>query len=107
MKITVKDFLNKFDNKIEFSEKELEYLFWDGPTSKENDIVTFEGEEDKREQWGRYEISTFCINGRYFQFFRNIRLIQYQENEFFDQPIEVEKKVEKVLMEVVTWVKKN
>lgn len=51
--------------------------------------------------------SIVCLCGRYFSIYWEEGLTEYQENEFYDQPEEVEKHEYDKTIHVVVWVPKK
>ena len=93
-----KEFLEKIDSGKELSEGELRDL-----------ICRYEIERKYREnrRWTRDVESIVCLCGRYFSIYWEEGLTEYQENEFYDQPEEVEKHEYDKTIHVVVWVPKK
>lgn len=87
--------LNKIDSDINLSEEELNSLRW------EFDEVEKMCEENRR--WSRSVRSIIKIKNRYFALDWEEGLTELQENEFYNQPIEVEKTEYQKTITVTEW----
>lgn len=90
------ELLNKIDNGIELSEKELKMLVW------EYEIDASYGENRR---WSRSVTTIVQLGDRYFAIEWEEGLTEMQENEFYEQPYEVEK-TEKTVV-VTEWKAKK
>lgn len=93
------ELLNKIDSGKNLTEDELQHLIW-------------ECEEVDRDygdngRWTRGVISVVELCGRYFEVYWEEGLTEYQENEYYNQPVEVEKKEYDKTIHVVEWVAKE
>jgi len=86
--------LNKIDNNEELTEKELKIL------ALEYDVDQEEGDEGR---WERYMTSIAKLGDRYFAVNWSRGLTEYQENSFYEQPYEVEKKTYEKTITVTEW----
>ena len=104
--MTVKEFLNKIDNKEVFNEEELKDLYWGDLEGDDDDIIEEVDEiiEEKR-RWSQFISKIVKINNRYFCLTADIGLTEYQDNEYDFQPEEV-RPVEKVIT-TIEWVEVN
>ena len=104
--MTVKEFIEKFDNQETFERDELRDLFW-GDIEEDDDDAVWEMDSIKHpnRRWSRIEEKIVQINGRYFSFSGDIGLTEHCDHEFDIQPKEVEPR-EKVIT-ITEWVKKN
>lgn len=93
------ELLNKIDSGEELTERELQTLIWE----------CYEVDRDYGEngRWTRGVTSVIELCGRYFEVYWEEGLTEYQENEYYDQPVEVEKKEYDKTIHVVEWVKKE
>jgi len=82
--MTEQEFLERFDKGEKFSESELDSLRWEF-----NEVETIYG-DNKR--WSRFAQTIFEVQGRLFALDWEEGLTENQENEFFNQPYEVEKR---------------
>ena len=81
-------------------------------TEKELKTLVFECNEIEREEgenrrWSRSVESIIELCGRYFAVVWEEGLTEYQDNEFYDQPYEVEEKTYEKKITVTEWVKKK
>lgn len=90
--------VEKIDRKEDLTEKELKALVF------ECDEVDRTYEENRR--WTRGVQSVVNLCGRYFLVNWDEGLTECQDNEFYDQPYEVEKKTYEKTVTVTEWVKK-
>lgn len=101
--MTVKDFLNKYDNEERFNEDELRDLYWGDLEEDDDDLVQqIEEEADEKRRWSQIITKILKINGRYFSVYGDIGLTEYQDDSFDIQPTEV-MPVEKVVT-ITEWV---
>jgi len=91
--------LNKIDSGEKLSERELASLVWDF------EEVSREYGDNRR--WTRSVTSIIKIDDRFFCVNWENGLTECQENEFYDQPYEVEKKTYEKTITVTEWVSKN
>lgn len=91
--------LNKIDAGEKLDESELRSLRW------EFDEVESQYGENRR--WSRSVRSIIEIGGRYFALDWEEGLTELQEHEFYNQPIEVEKKEYSKTIVVTEWVEKK
>ena len=90
-------FIGKIDNKISFSEEEIEDIVWGSP---EEIIVDTEKSEDL-DRWSR-GVNTFLkIHNRFFRISWEEGLTEYQENYYPYQPIEVKKHEKQIT--IIEW----
>ena len=87
--------LHKIDNGEQLTEKELEKMLW---SFKE--IDTSYGENRR---WNRSVRTILEIGGRYFALDWDEGLTECQENEFFNQPVEVKKREYTKTIVVTEW----
>lgn len=87
--------LSKIDNGEELTENELSEFCWNF------NIVDVSYGENRR--WSRSVRSIIEIGGRYFALNWEEGLTECQENEFYNQPIEVEKKEYTKTITVTEW----
>ena len=95
--MTDTEFLWRFDDSDKFSERELSIMPWEM-----NVVETIYGDNDR---WTRPVQTVFEVQGRLFALDWEEGLTENQENEFFDQPYEVEKRTK--VIEVNEYVKKD
>lgn len=93
-----KEFLEKIDSGKELSEGELRDLIC---------RYEIESEYGENRRWTRSVESIVCLCGRYFSIYWEEGLTEYQPNEFYDQPEEVEKHEYDKTIHVVEWVPKK
>lgn len=91
------EFLERFDKGETFTESELNSLRWEF-----HEVETIYGENRR---WSRGAQTIFEVHGRLFALDWEEGLTENQENEFFDQPYEVEKRTK--VIEVNEYVKKD
>lgn len=94
-----KDLVKKIDTGEELTEKELKYLVWDC------NIVDQQEGPDRR--WYRSVETVVEIDGRFFLIPWDRGLTEIQENEFWEQPFEVEKYEYEKTIKVVEWIRKE
>ena len=82
--MTDQEFLERFDKGEKFSERELDSLRWEF-----NEVETIYGDNRR---WSRSAQTIFEVQGRLFALDWEEGLTENQENEFFNQPYEVEKR---------------
>ena len=87
--------LNKIDAKEKLTEEELSELVY------ERGIETEEGENRR---WSRTNVTIVELENRHFSICWEQGLTEMQPNEFYDQPIEVEKKTYEKTITVTEWV---
>lgn len=90
--------LQKIDNKEDLTERELSELVF------EYAIDTKKGDNRR---WSRTVTTIIEIMGRTFKIIWEEGLTEYQENEFYDQPYEVELKEYEKTITVKEWVVKG
>lgn len=95
--MTEQEFLEKFDRGETFSERELNSLRWEF-----NEVETIYGENRR---WSRSAQTIFEVSGRLFALDWENGLTESQEDEFFEQPYEVEKRTKTIV--VNEYVKKE
>ncbi len=91
------EFLEKFDKGEKFSERELDSLRWGL-----DEVETIYGENNR---WSRSAKTIFDVQGRLFALDWEEGLTENQENEFFNQPYEVEKRTKTIV--VNEYIKKG
>lgn len=89
--------VSKIDNNENLTEKELRDVVFD------YEIETKYGENRR---WTRSVSTVVKLCNRFFMIEWEEGLTEYQPNEYFEQPYEVERKEYKKLIKVVQWVKK-
>lgn len=89
--------VNKIDNGEKLTEEELKEIVWD------YDVESSYGDNRR---WTRSVSTVVSMCGRYFMVDWKEGLTEYQENEFWEQPYEVERKEYEKTIKVVEWVKK-
>ena len=94
--MTDQEFLERFDKGEKFSESELDSLRWEL-----DEVETIYGENNR---WSRSAQTIFDVQGRLFALDWEEGLTENQENEFFNQPYEVEKRTKTIV--VNEYVKK-
>lgn len=93
------EMIKKIDNGELLTSDELKELVFDG---KEIDK-----EYGENRRWSRSVVSIIEICERYFSILWDEGLTEIQENEFYEQPVEVEKKEYDKTIHVVEWIAKN
>lgn len=93
-----KKMLEKIDVGEELSKSELAKLCY------EHSIWDQEGDES---QWTKSIESVVELDGRYFSIIWDRGLTEYQENEFWNQPIEVRKHIYEKIIKVTEWIPIN
>lgn len=91
--------VEKIDNGEKLTENELKTLVFEC-----NEIERDEGENRR---WTRSVESIIELCGRYFAVIWEEGLTECQDNEFYYQPYEVEKKTYEKTIVVTEWIKKN
>ena len=94
-----KDFLEKYDNGYEFSQRELREIH--------QNFEGIETEYGENRRWTRTATTIFKVGDRYFALIWEQGLTECQENEFWEQPYEVEKKEYEKTITVTEWIKKE
>lgn len=95
MELYDEDLLHKIDSGQELNRAELKLLIFD------SEVETIEGESGR---WTRSVQTISKLGDRYFSTFWEQGLTEYQENEFYEQPVEVEKKTYEKTITVTEWV---
>ena len=87
--MTIKEFLDRYDNKVHFTESELEKLWWGELLDVEIPVV---GEEEYAEpdRWNTSVSKVIQVEDRYFMIYQYRANTEYQETEYDWQPDEVE-----------------
>lgn len=98
MKDYEKWFLEKYDHGEEFDEEELKELRWEL-----EEVATSYGENRR---WSRTVTNYFKVGDRYFSLDWEEGLTEYQPDEFFEQPVEVEKYEHEETIIVTNWIEK-
>ena len=93
-----KKILEKIDTGEELSESELSRLCY------EHSIWDEDGDEGR---WTRSVESVIELDGRYFSIIWDRGLTECQENEFWNQPVEVRKHTYEKTIEVTEWIPIN
>ena len=91
--------VQKIDNGETLTEDELKALVWEY-----HNVARIEGENRR---WSRTVRSVIKLCGRYFEIEWEQGLTENQEDQFFEQPYEVEQDTYKKVVEVHNWVKKG
>lgn len=84
--MTKQEFLKKYDEGYEFNEKEIKNIVFD----YEHQVDEIEGEDHS---WQKEMKTIVNFGDRYFAIDWMSGLTEHQENDFLEQPYEVEKKV--------------
>lgn len=83
------DFLSRYDAGEQFSERELEDIFYMDFEDNDYDCQVIEEEYDEPHRWVRPHTRWVSINGRCFELNRYEALTELQDNEYWQQPQEV------------------
>ena len=83
------ELLAKIDNKEKLSESEISDLAY---------YCTFDKEEGELRRWSRTITSYVKLNERFFKIEWEEGLTEQQENEFYNQPVEVDRVVQKIVI---------
>jgi hypothetical protein len=89
------EMLNKIDNGVDLTKSELSYLVFD----YEEDT-----EEGENRRWSRSNETICKLGDRYFSVIWEEGLTEMQDNEFYNQPIEVKKETKRKTITVTNWV---
>lgn len=89
--------VDKIDKNIDLTEEELKNIIW------RYEVETSYGENRR---WTRSVSSVVKMCDRFFMVDWEEGLTEYQENEYWDQPYEVEKKEYEKVIKVVEWSRK-
>lgn len=93
--MTVKEFLNRYDNKEAFNEDELRKIFNGDLDEEEGDSISIiEEHYQEPRRWSRFHYQYLKINDRYFFTVCDEGLTEYQDNYYDFQPEEVSLRVE-------------
>jgi hypothetical protein len=93
--MTVKEFLNRYDNKEVFNEDELREIFNGDLDEEEGDYISvIEESYGEPRRWSRFHHQYLKINDRYFYTLSDEGLAECQDSYFDFQPKEVGLKVE-------------
>lgn len=88
--MTVKEFLNKYDEGVQFEEKELENIFdLDFDEDDDDTVRLVEEEYDEPRRWTRNHTRWVSINERFFELNADEALTELQDNYYYIQPQEV------------------
>lgn len=85
-RITSEEFLDRFDNRMEFSEREIEYMVNFHWVEGSQHIEKMNGENRR---WSRTNTVITEINGRFFKIEYEEGLTECQEDTYYNQPVEV------------------
>lgn len=99
--MTYVDFLAKIDCGYDFSKDELEELFYDF----DGEVILEEKGDNRR--WFYTQTNIVKVGNRFFAISADIGLTENHENEFYEQPFEVEVKTIEKLVTEITWTKKG
>lgn len=88
--------VKKIDNYEDLTKRELHML----------SEYAIDDEYGENRRWTRSVTSILKLQGRYFRLNWEEGLTKYQENEYFEQPVEVEKKEYQKTITVTEWVDK-
>ena len=93
------DFLEKYDSGYKFSSSELREICFE--------LIEVESEYGENLRWVRPVTRIYQVGNRYFclEWFEG--LTESQEDEFWEQPYEVEKKEYEKTITVTEWIKKE
>lgn len=91
-------FLERFDRKETFDEWERRMMAW-GEVGTEVDQI-----ENGSGRWMTYMTTVFKIGGRYFAIDWDRGLTECQENEYWNQPVEVTKRQYEKTIVVTEWI---
>ena len=91
--MTTKEFLDRYDSNVDFTEEELHDI-WVGDT--EIEMNTIEEGNGEQYRWNHEEWQIVKIGDRYFNIARMAGNTEYQDNEYDIQPQEV-MPVEKII----------
>lgn len=93
--MTVKEFLNRYDNKETFNEDELREIFNGDLDEEDGDSISvIEEDYEEPRRWSRFHYQYLKINDRYFYTVCDEGLTECQENYYDMQPQEVSLKIE-------------
>ena len=88
--MTVKEFLNRYDNEEHFDERELEDIFClNFDNDNDDKVYIIEEEYGEPRRWSRFHTRWVEINGRFFELNADEGLTEYQDTEYMIQPQEV------------------
>lgn len=87
--------LRKIDDGEELTESELRGVIFD---------FEVEREEGENRRWSRSVTTISQIGDRYFSTDWEEGLTEYQENEYYEQPVEVQKKTYEKIITVTEWI---
>ena len=104
--MTVKEFLDRYDNKEEFNEAECKDLFWEDLDGDE-EIELIEEYNDENRRWSYMTHRYYKVRDRYFCFSADMGLTEYQEDKYWVQPWEVTLTVETKITTVNCWRRKE
>ena len=93
------EFLKLYDEKYQFTEEELHDLFWGDLIDDNCEFIEKDVDENRR--WSAMNCRYYKIGNRYFGFYGDLGLTEYQEDEFSIQPQEVRPIQKKII--VTTW----
>lgn len=94
--MTEYEFLKRYEAGNEFSERELREMRWDFPVESEH-----EGDDHR---WTREITTVINVNGRFFRIDWRRGLTEMQDDEFWNQPVEVEKHEYEKTITVTEWL---
>lgn len=86
---------NKLDNNIELDENEICELIW------EYEIASYEGNHHR---WDQKMTSIVEFNNKFYAIHWRRGLTEYQENSYYNQPIEVHKIERPITITLTEWV---
>lgn len=88
--MTVREFLNRYDNGEDFNERELRDIFELDLEEDKGDILReIEEEYDEPRRWQRGHTRWVEINGRFFELNADEALTELQDTDYYIQPREV------------------
>lgn len=97
-KILNQTFLQRFDRKETFDGRERQMMAW-GEIGAEVDQI-----EHGSSRWMTHMTTVFEIGGRYFAIDWDRGLTEFQENEYWKQPVEVTKRKYEKTIVVTEWI---
>lgn len=101
-RLTVTEFLARYDVGETFTEEELKDIFWGNLKKNEDDCVKcIEDDYGENRRWSRMYYRYWLIGNRYFFMQMDEGLTEYQDNWYGYQPQEVTLKQEKKVITVI------
>ena len=99
--MTFQNFCDKI-NIGSFTEDELKNL-WDGFGLDDVEMTFVEETRGEDRRWSHLDSRIYQIGDRYFEFFCDVGLTEYQEDTYYNNPREVRKETKEITTTITTF----